>query len=122
VCVEANGFLAWMTQANVREAGLGAKVKVITGDALRVLPLVPGRFDFAFIDAAKPDYLDYLRQLEPKLLPGAVVVADNTGASFRRDVKPYLDYVRDPAGRYTSREHVFDDDAMEVSVLQPRPR
>ena len=116
-CVETNGLLAWMTQANAREAGLGAKVKVVTGDALRVLPLVPGRFDFAFIDAEKSDYLDYLRQLEPKLVPGAVVVADNTGASFRRDVKPYLDYVREPLGRYTSREYEVDDDAMEVSVL-----
>jgi predicted O-methyltransferase YrrM len=122
LCVEANGLLGWMTQANAREAGLGGKVKVVTGDALRVLPLVPGRFDFAFIDAQKSDYLDYLRQLEPKLLPGAVVVADNTGASFRRDVKPYLEYVRDPAGRYTSREHEFDDDAMEVSVLRSLPR
>jgi predicted O-methyltransferase YrrM len=116
VCVEANPFLAWMTQANVTEAGLKPRVKVVTGDALRALPMLPGRFDFAFIDAAKEDYLDYLRQLEPKLLPGAVVVADNTGI-FRRDVKPYLDYVRDPASGYTSREHVVDDDAMEVSVL-----
>jgi hypothetical protein len=48
---------------------------------------------------------------------GAVVIADNTGPSFRRDVKPYLDYVRDPLGRYTSREYEVDDDAMEVSVL-----
>ena len=117
VCVETNGFLAWMTEANAGEAGLARKVKVVTGDALRVIPLLPGRFDLAFIDAAKPDYLDYLRQLEPKLLSGAVVIADNTGAGFRREVKPYLDYVRDPAGRYTSREYDFDDDAMEVSVL-----
>ena len=116
VCVEANPFLAWMTQANVTEAGLKGKVKVVTGDALRALPMLTGRFDFAFIDAAKEDYLDYLRQLEPRLVRGAVVVADNTGI-FRRDVKPYLDYVRDPAGRYASREHVVDDDAMEVSVL-----
>jgi predicted O-methyltransferase YrrM len=117
VCVEANAFLAWMTQANAAEAGLGRKVKVVTGDALRVVPLIPGRFDFAFIDAEKSDYLDYLRQLEPKLIAGAVVVADNTGARFRRDVKPYLDYVRDPAGRYATREYDFGDDAMEVSVL-----
>ena len=116
VCVESNDVCARMTQANVAEAGLRAKVKVVTGDALRVMPLLPGRFDFAFIDAAKEDYLEYLRQLEPKLVPGAVVVADNTGR-FRRDVKPYLDYVRDPAGRYTSREYEVGDDAMEVSVL-----
>jgi predicted O-methyltransferase YrrM len=116
VGIEANGFLAWLAQANANEAGLRGKVKIVTGDALRVLPLLPGRFDFALIDAAKEDYLDYLRQLEPKLLKGAVVVADNTGM-FRRDVKPYLDYVRDPAGRYTSREQVVGDDAMEISVL-----
>ena len=117
VCIEANAFLTWVSQANAEEAGLARQVRVINGDALRVIPMLTGRFDFAFIDAAKPDYLDYLRQLEPKLVRGAVVVADNTGASFRREVKPYLEYVRDPAGRYASREYPFGDDAMEVSVL-----
>ena len=114
-CIEVNDFLAWLVSANVKAAGLGARVKVVTGDALRAIPLLPGRFDFALIDAAKEYYLDYLRQLEPKLLPGAVIVADNTGI-FRRDVAPYLAYVRDPAGPYTSREYEVDDDAMEVSV------
>jgi predicted O-methyltransferase YrrM len=117
-CIEANPFLAWMVKANVESAGLAGRVRVVAGDALRSLPLLPGRFDFAFIDAAKEDYLDYLRQLEPKLLPGAVIVADNTGAGFRRAVKPYLDYVRNGSGGYQSREHVFEDDAMEVSVRQ----
>ena len=82
-----------------------------------VIPMLPGRFDFAFIDAEKEDYLEYLRQLEPKLVKEAVVIADNTGPSFRRDVKPYLDYVRDPAGRYTSRAYEVGDDAIEVSLL-----
>jgi predicted O-methyltransferase YrrM len=117
-CIEVNPFMTWMSQANAKEAGLGQKVKVLNGDALRVIPMLPGRFDFAFIDAEKADYLEYLRQLEPKLVAGAVVVADNTGPSFRRDVKPYLDYVRDPAGRYTSRGYDVDDDAIEVSVLR----
>jgi predicted O-methyltransferase YrrM len=98
------------------EAGLGRRVKVIAGDALRVIPLLPGRFDFAFIDAEKADYLDYLRQLEPKLVPGAVVVADNTGIA-RREVAPYLEYVRD-GNRYDSRAYEFDDDAMEVSIFR----
>jgi len=115
-CVEANPFLAGLVRANVAEAGLDRRVKVVAGDALRVIPLLPGRFDFAFIDAAKEDYLDYLRQLEPKLVPGAVVVADNTGY-FRRDVAPYLEHVR-AGGRYDSRAYDFDDDAMEVSVLR----
>ena len=97
------------------EAGLGGRVRVVVGDALRAIPLLSGRFDFVFIDARKEDYLDYLRQLEPKLTADAVVVADNTGV-FRRDVSNYLEYVRDPSGPWQSREHEFDDDAMEVSI------
>jgi predicted O-methyltransferase YrrM len=103
--------------SNVAEAGLSRRVRVVVGDALRSIPILTGRFDFVLIDAVKEDYLDYLRQLEPRLMPGAVVVADNTGI-YRRDVAPYLEHVRAPGGRYTSREHRFGDDAMEVSVVR----
>jgi predicted O-methyltransferase YrrM len=115
VCVEVNPFLAWLVRANVTEAGLARKVKVVVGDALRAIPLLPGKFDFVLLDAAKEDYLDYLRQLEPKLARGAIVVADNTGIA-RREVAPYLEYVRGDA-RYRSREHDVGEDAMEVSVF-----
>lgn len=116
-CIEANAYLAKFVKSNAETAGVGKRVKVVVGDALRVIPLLPGRFDFVLIDAEKEDYLDYLRQLEPKLARGAVIVADNTGV-FRKDVKPYLDYVRDEAGRYASREYDFGDDAMEVSIVK----
>lgn len=115
VCLEANDFLAMLVKANVAAAGLASRVKVVAGDALRAIPLLPGRFDLVFIDARKEDYLAYLRQLEPKLTADALVIADNTGV-FRRDVAPYLEYVRDPAGPWASREHDFGDDCMEVSV------
>lgn len=115
-CIEQNEYLAKFVKSNCEEAGLGRKVRVVVADALRAIPLLSGRFDFVLLDAVKEDYLDYLRQLEPKLVAGAVIVADNTGVS-RRDVKPYVDYVRtDP--RYTSREYAIDADAMEVSVYR----
>jgi predicted O-methyltransferase YrrM len=117
-CLETSDYLARMTRRNAEEAGLGGKVKVIQGDALRLLPLLPGRFDFVFIDAVKEDYLDYLRSLEPKLVPGAVVIADNTGI-YRKAVAPYVEHVRGSAD-YVSREFEFDDDAMEVSVFRSR--
>jgi len=119
ICLEANDYLAKFVKSNAEEAGLGRRVRVVVGDALRVIPLLPGRFDFALLDARKEDYLDYLRQLEPKAAPGAVVVADNTGV-FRKDVGEYLAYVRDPAGRWQSREYDFGDDTMEVSILDAR--
>jgi predicted O-methyltransferase YrrM len=115
-CIESNPYLAKFVKRNAEEAGVGRKVKVVVGDALRALPLLPGRYDFVLIDAVKEDYLDYLRQLEPKLADGAVIVADNTGV-YRREVAPYLERVRGD-GHFTSRAHEVDDDAMEVSIFQ----
>ena len=116
-CLEANEFLARLVKANVETAGLARRVRVVASEALRAIPMLPGRFDFALLDADKNDYLDYLRQLEPKLVPGAVVVADNTGF-YRRELASYLEYVRAPGGRYASREYAFGDDAMEVSIVR----
>ncbi|HET7874294.1 MAG TPA: class I SAM-dependent methyltransferase [Methylomirabilota bacterium] len=112
-CIEQNAYLAKFAQSNIERGGLKGRVKVVIGDALRVLPFLPGRFDFMLIDAKKEDYLDYLKAVEPRLLPGALIVADNTGI-FRRDVRDYLTHVR--MGPYDSREHDFGFDCMEVSV------
>jgi caffeoyl-CoA O-methyltransferase len=115
-CVEENDYLAKFVESNVEAAGLGRRVRVVVGDALRVLPLLRGPVDFLLIDARKEDYLDYLRAVEARLVKGALIVADNTGM-YRRDVKPYLDHVRnDP--RYRSKEYDFGFDCMEVSVFR----
>ena len=102
-----------ITERNVAAAGLKPRVRVIVGDARRVLPFLGSRFDFALIDADKEEYLEYLRALEPRLAKGAWVVADNTKI-FKTQLKEYLAYVR-RSGRYESREQDFGQDAMEVS-------
>jgi predicted O-methyltransferase YrrM len=37
-CIEANDYLAKFVKANAEEAGLGRRVKVVVGDALRATP------------------------------------------------------------------------------------
>jgi len=64
-------------RAHLRNVGLERTVTCIEGDALEVLPKLEGEFDFVFIDAAKRDYYAYFKAIEPKLKPGAVIVADN---------------------------------------------
>ena len=64
-------------RANIEKMGLQQTVTVVEGDALQVLPKLEGTFDFVFLDAVKSDYLKYFRDVEPKLAPGAVIVADN---------------------------------------------
>jgi predicted O-methyltransferase YrrM len=74
--------------------------------------------DLLFVDANKEDYLDYLRAVEPRLVKGALVVADNTGI-FRREVKGYLDRVR--TAPWESREYDFGSDCMEASIFRGQP-
>ena len=112
-CIELNPYMASIAEENVAAAGLQSRVRVIEGDARRVVPFLGSRFDFALIDAAKEEYLEYLRALEPRLTRGALVVADNTKI-FRSRLKDYLAHVR-RSGRYESGEQNFGKDAMEVS-------
>lgn len=81
------------TRGNLKKVGLEKTVTVIEGDALETLGELEGEFDFIFIDALKKDYLKYLKLVEPKLKPGAVVVADNVIKSARA-MADYLDYVQ----------------------------
>lgn len=77
---------------NLAAMKLEKTVKVVEGDALEVLPKLEGKFDFAFLDAVKSDYLKYFQALEPKLVPGSVIVADNvirSGAAM----KDFLDWM-----------------------------
>ena len=115
-CIENNPYLAKFCQSNADHAGFKDRVKVVVGDALRVLPFLQGPVDFMLLDAKKEDYLDYLKAVEPRLVKGALIIADNTGI-YRRDVKPYLAHVRAGAP-YTSREYDFGFDCIEVSLFK----
>lgn len=113
VSIEVSPYLARVTERNVDAAGLRPRVRVLAGDAARTIPFLRERFDFVLIDAAKAEYLDYLRALEPRLARDALVVADNTRI-YRRELRGYLAHVR-TSGRYASREQDFGRDTMEVS-------
>ena len=115
-CIENNAYMAKFCESNADHAGLKGRVKVVVGDALRVLPFLRGPVDLMLLDAEKEDYLDYLKAAEPRFVKGALIIADNTGI-YRRDVKPYLSHVRG-GPPYTSREYDFGFDCMEVSVFK----
>jgi predicted O-methyltransferase YrrM len=104
------------TRENVAKMGLEKTVTAIEGDALKTLAELTGEFDFVFIDAHKPDYLKYLRIIEPKLKRGAIVVADNAIKS-ERQMKDYLDYVNTSPNYDTAliRASMDKSDGMTVS-------
>jgi predicted O-methyltransferase YrrM len=118
--VEKSPEHARITERNVERAQLENQIKVIKGDAMEILPKLPGPFDLVFLDAEKTQYLDYLKVVEDKLHQGSVVVADNVGV-FADQMQNYLHYVRN-TGRYRSRTidtllefSETTKDAMEIS-------
>ena len=54
------------------------KIKLITGDARKVLGELEGEFDMIFIDADKISYLAYLDWAEKHIKKGGLIVGDNT--------------------------------------------
>ena len=79
--------------AHLQEAGLAEVVDVRLGDALETLKEVPEPLDLVFLDGWKDLYMPVLALLEPKLRPGAVVLADNI-FTFRKSLKPYVEYLQ----------------------------
>lgn len=77
ITVDIDPKMVKTARENLRKMGLEKVVTVVEGDALEVLPRLEGKFDFVYLDAVKSDYLKYFKAIEPKLEPGAVIVADN---------------------------------------------
>ena len=124
ITIEIDKNLADIARKNIAKAGLSHKIEVISGNALEVIPTLTGyKFDLIFLDAAKSEYLQYLRLLEEKHLmkKDSVVVADNV-ILFENEMKDYLEYVRS-SDRYKSQttETTLEfnknvKDALEISL------
>lgn len=95
------------------DIGLDDVITVLAGDALNTLQTLAGTVDFVLLDGWKELYMPVLELLEPRLSPGALVVADNTSMD---ELAPYLEYVRDPANGYVSVAFpARESDSMEIS-------
>ena len=113
VTTELSANKVAMATANFADAGLDDLITVLHGDALETLASIDGPVQFVLLDGWKDLYGQVLTLLEPRLAPGAIVVADNTSMA---GLQSYLDYVRDPDNGYVSVHFpVRDSDSMEIS-------
>jgi predicted O-methyltransferase YrrM len=98
-------------KATFARTGLDQAITVLEGDARETLASLDGTVDFLFLDGWKDLYLPVLQLLEPRLRPGALVIADDVDMP---SVAPYLSYVREPASGYEAVTFPVGD-GMEVS-------
>jgi caffeoyl-CoA O-methyltransferase len=60
------------------EAGVAGRIEYRTGPALDTIAELDGEFDLIFIDADKPNYVNYYEATVPKLAADGLMILDNT--------------------------------------------
>ena len=79
---------------NFEEAGVAALVDARLADAHELVKQLPGPFDFVFSDADKGWYLQYFKDVDPKLEIGGCFTAHNVLRSGGGGAGEFLDYVK----------------------------
>jgi predicted O-methyltransferase YrrM len=113
ITTELSSTKARQAGVHLEQAGLRHLVEIRQGDAFQTLAGVAG-IDLLLLDGWKPLYLPMLKQLEPALSPGCLVIADDV-ISLAEKLTPYLSYVRDVSSGYLSSTIPIDD-GVELSI------
>ena len=118
ITTEFDAIKAERAAENFRTAGLADLIEIRVGDAFETLKTgIEGGIDLVLLDGWKPLYLRMLKFLEPRLAPGALIVADDLAVAPEA-LKSYVAYVREPKNGYVSVEVPLGD-RLEVSVRAP---
>jgi caffeoyl-CoA O-methyltransferase len=78
------------------EAGVADLIDYRVGNAFETIDALEEIFDLVFIDAWKPDYIDYFEAVLPKLAPDGIILADNTLSALdgNEGIARFNEYVR----------------------------
>ena len=107
VACDVNEETTAVARRYAEEAGVADRIDYRVGNAFDTIASLEGPFDLVFIDAWKPDYIDYYEAVLPKLADGGLILADNTLAELRGD-----------EGIAAFNRHVRNDERVEC-VLVP---
>jgi predicted O-methyltransferase YrrM len=101
---------------NLADAGLAEFAEIREGDALVTLKDVAGPIDMALLDGWKDGYMPIIRMIGPLVRPGGVVIGDNI-FTFKRDLRPYVEHMQDPANGFRSSTlHLGDGTEFSVKL------
>jgi caffeoyl-CoA O-methyltransferase len=117
ICCDINPEWTAVAKKYWEKAGLADRIELRLGPAsrtLRELPRTP-QFDVAFIDADKGGYLDYWREVLPRMNPGGLIMVDNTFSHGRvidaGNDSPVVIAIRD------FNDHAAADDRVDLVMV-----
>jgi caffeoyl-CoA O-methyltransferase len=101
------------------QAGVADRIELRIGPAWETLRALPHEttIDVAFIDADKPNYVNYYDELLPRLRVGGLILADNTLWSGRVADPPTADDADNLAAIRRFNDHVAADDGVANYIL-----
>lgn len=82
-----------LARENFAKTGMEDVLELRLADALKEIPKLKGPFDLVFIDAWKPDYVQYLEMVLPLVRSGGVIVAHNT-RSHAQELAAFINAVK----------------------------
>ncbi len=121
ITVEINEGRYEQALANFEEAGLSDYIDARLADAHELVPKLKGPFDFAFCDADKGWYKNYLIAVLPKLEVGGCYTAHNVSGRRRwrmRGIGEFVDYLES----LPNMETTYDDSGRSsISISYKKP-
>ncbi len=75
--IDINDEIKNFAESYITKAGVNDKITMHTGDAKLIIPQLDIKFDLAFIDADKENYLNYYKLVIPKINSGGYILVDN---------------------------------------------
>ncbi len=114
---EVDESRAGVARRYIEQSPYADRIQIHLGPALETIVKLEGEFDFVFIDADKPNYVNYYEAVLPRLSERGFIAADNTLWSGR-----VLDPTDDEGTRAIKgfNEHVKTDPRVTSVVLTVR--
>ena len=75
--IEVDPELEGMAIRYFQEAGIEDLVILHIGNAMEIIPALKEQWDLVYIDADKPNYLNYYKMVFENVRPGGYIIADN---------------------------------------------
>lgn len=116
VTIELDEGRQRQAKANVEAAGLSEFVDFRLGNAHDLVPEVEGPIDFVFSDADKDWYIQYFKDVDPKLKPGGCFTAHNVLQSIS-GIREYLEFVNNQQGYDT---HIDKTSSSGIAISRKR--
>lgn len=106
----SKGFFAKSSQAK--------QIFLHEGNALEIIPRLKEEWDLIFIDADKPNYINYYELTLPQLKQGGIILADNV--FFHGEVLNEVIKGKNGKAIHSFNEHVANDDRVQRVMLTVR--